>query len=78
MMEMAGAIFCEQRRIATEFGFLEVPKMKKPPEGGCSRTVSCLTFGELLAAARLAQADFFAFHFARIAGDQSGLAQHRL
>src|SRR5574340_49098 len=37
-----------------------------------------LTLGELLAAARLAQTDFFTFDFTRIAGNQTGLFQHSL
>ena len=53
--------------------------MQKPPEGGfCRNTSERLTLGELFPAASLAQADFLAFHFARIAGHQAGLFQHRL
>ena len=48
---------------------------KKPPEGGLSDSRNKRSaLGELLAAARLVQADLLSLHFARIARHQSRLA----
>src|SRR3989338_7905647 len=60
--------------------------MQKPPEGGfaihptspSTGAGRALTLGELFPAARLAQTDFFTFHFARIASHQTGVLQYGL
>ena len=73
-MTMAWAIFGGFMTAIRVIQLLPPHKRKGHLEGGlCGGSVDCLALRELLALARLVEADLLALDFARVARDEPGL-----